>query len=664
MFRALYPYQAEAVRQLLAKVETVSPGIQTNLQLLLATGLGKTKVAAAVVAERLKPSPKAKRKTQRALFLCHHGEILNQAEESFQEFFDAPAYRPAKMFSMARYRPKTNDWKSADIVFATLQSLSVAFTKGRMPFAKGHFSEVIVDENHHGPAKTFKEVIEYFQCSMRLGMSATREESRVQAMKDLFGEPVFTLSLEQALQENLLVPVDYRVITDDLKGLAAELKKVDEGEKKLSLAQLNKSFLIPERDERLIEELTGRLSLIPDPRTIIFCPRMEYCDWIASKLPDTVSVHSDLKHSARQKRLAEFRNGKKRTIVTVDWLNEKIDVPEANVAVFLRTTQSRRIWDQQLGRILRRAENKSRAYVLDFVGNCDRLKAISEFMTKVKGTRAPKTKAELLELDLPECTFEFDEVAVDVLRHLKTSSNTNRKERLLADLKSLAAKLKRIPSSIDCKKASRKEIAHPATFREAFGSWNQALTQAGFDLLNHSRSDATLIQELQNLAAKLGQVPTVLDCDAAPRNEIASSSSYRDRFGSWEKALEMAGIESRRLSDADLIVRLQNLAKSLGHTPTVKEVNKQPRTEIPDARTFVSRFGTWAATLTAANLESERYRSDERLLDDLRTLRQQIGKVPSISDLHAAKNLLSSSVYFQRFGSWLGALRAAGILPA
>jgi superfamily II DNA/RNA helicase len=94
----------------------------------------------------------------------------------------------------------------------------------------------------------------------------------------------------------------------------------------------------------------------------------------ADGLPAT-ALHSGLDKFDRAIRLNRFRRRGRGILVTVDMLNEGIDVPQVNVVVFLRVTHSRTIFLQQLGRGLRVAPGKSRVRVLDFVSDIRRIAA-------------------------------------------------------------------------------------------------------------------------------------------------------------------------------------------------------------------------------------------------------------------------------------------------
>lgn len=148
----------------------------------------------------------------------------------------------------------------------------------------------------------------------------------------------------------------------------------------------------------------------------------------------------------------------------------------------------------------------------------------------------------------------------------------------------------------------------------------------------------------------------------------AAHSSYCDYFGSWKLALKAAGYGEARfaryLSDEVLCEQLRRLAKELGHTPLRKELDAR-RGEYPCSQTYYDRFGSWREALDRAGLVEEyHYRrdmSDEDLLEMLRRLAAELGRVPTVRDLEKYDWVASHSTFCHRFGRWSNALKAAGL---
>lgn len=124
---------------------------------------------------------------------------------------------------------------------------------------------------------------------------------------------------------------------------------------------------------------TYHIDFIENPRCIVFCRTIDHANTVHRLLRAAGKacrvIHSGLERIEATNVLREFRAGKTPTLVSVDMLNEGIDVPDVNMVVFLRVTHSRRIFVQQLGRGLRIREGKSSVRILDFVADIRRIAA-------------------------------------------------------------------------------------------------------------------------------------------------------------------------------------------------------------------------------------------------------------------------------------------------
>jgi Homing endonuclease associated repeat len=117
---------------------------------------------------------------------------------------------------------------------------------------------------------------------------------------------------------------------------------------------------------------------------------------------------------------------------------------------------------------------------------------------------------------------------------------------------------------------------------------------------------------------------------------------------------------ARRYTDEQLLNELRASAKRSGRSPTMQEF-KLDRLAKPHPQTLVARFGSWNAAKRAAGLVARRFATAEELLAQLRALGDEVGRTPTGSDLERARaSMPSKSLYWQTFGSFRAALRAAG----
>jgi hypothetical protein len=120
-----------------------------------------------------------------------------------------------------------------------------------------------------------------------------------------------------------------------------------------------------------------------------------------------------------------------------------------------------------------------------------------------------------------------------------------------------------------------------------------------------------------------------------------------------------AGIR-KRYTDAEILEQLRSCAEALGRSPTMREFEGHPGTSA-HPQTVIERFGSWNGAKRAAGLIPRRFATKEELLQCLRDLGERIGRVPTSKDIDAHRGLVpSKSLYWHTFGSLTDALREAG----
>ena len=116
----------------------------------------------------------------------------------------------------------------------------------------------------------------------------------------------------------------------------------------------------------------------------------------------------------------------------------------------------------------------------------------------------------------------------------------------------------------------------------------------------------------------------------------------------------------RRFSDEQLLDELRASAERLGRSPTMKEFAADPGANV-HPQTVIEHFGTWNAAKRAAGLVPRRYVTREELLEVLRRLGDELGRMPTARDLDERRGRMpSKSLYWHTFGSLSAALREAG----
>lgn len=350
--RQLRPYQEVIVERCL---NGYTEG-RSRLQFVVATGLGKTIIAAEVLSRLFA------RGFKRALVLCHMQDLALQLEQGFWNQLDKSV--PTSVFfdgSMPRAHDGVN--------FGLYQTFN-HFLNAIDP---DEYDVVFVDEAHHALAYDFRRCISHLKPHLLIGMTATPWRADGTSLNTVFGSPIAQVSLVDGMKMGYLARADYRIYCDTIDW--DEVRSKTRGQ--ATISDLNKRIFVPQRDEAIVEELVRRCRDIPNPRVIIFCASIEHGKRFANLLtalsPFVCKQLSGLGKIERNRILMEFASGRVHAVTAVDVLNEGIDVPDVNVIVFLRNTHSRRIFIQQLGRGLRLAPGKEKLLVLDFVTDIRRL---------------------------------------------------------------------------------------------------------------------------------------------------------------------------------------------------------------------------------------------------------------------------------------------------
>jgi len=381
---------------------------KTEALIHLATGLGKTSIGVLDYAKfRSEMREEHPDVSLRALFVVNQRPILKQAGKRFKTFM--PEMSQSR-FSWNNQKPET------ELTLATFQAL----VKSGHSLPPDYFDYIIYDEAHHIEADTYKQVVEYFKPKFQLGMTATPERMDNRDITKHFGEAVYSKTLPEAIRENLLSQVEYKVMVDDTVEEA-----LNSGFEPHSIREMKELFNVKLRNHEIINEIKDAQAIIRERdsveavKTIIFCENIDHVDIIAESI-EGKAYHSGIKTSERDALMESFLNGEFENIVVRDMLNEGVDIPDARLIVMIRSTESKTVFEQQIGRGLRKTNNKDRVTVLDFVGNIERLVMLNELMGDI--FEEDIIKSEALPQDEDDTiignnynSFIFSQKAVDAL---------------------------------------------------------------------------------------------------------------------------------------------------------------------------------------------------------------------------------------------------------
>ncbi|MDY6825504.1 MAG: DEAD/DEAH box helicase family protein [Thermodesulfobacteriota bacterium] len=265
-------YQINAINR---TIEAIAKG-QDRILLVMATGTGKTYTAFQIIWRLWKS-----RTRKRILFLADRNILVDQARvNDFKPFGGA----------MTKIKNRRVD-PSYEIYLALYQAVSGTeeFQNIYRHFSADFFDLIIIDECHRGSAaedSAWREILEYFSTATHIGLTATPKETRYVSNIHYFGDPVYTYSLRQGIEDGFLAP--YKVVRidldRDLMGWRPEHGKHDKlgnpiEDRVYNLTDFDKSLVLEKRTELVARKITEFLQATNRfDKTIVFCEDIDHAE--------------------------------------------------------------------------------------------------------------------------------------------------------------------------------------------------------------------------------------------------------------------------------------------------------------------------------------------------------------------------------------------------
>ena len=269
--QSTYPpryYQRIAINR---TIDAIARG-QQRLLLVMATGTGKTYTAFQIVYRLLKSGMKRK-----VLYLADRNILVDQS--ILQDF--APLEKTIHKINVAKDDPSTIT--SHEVYFSLYQQLVGDDDKEHFSelFQPDFFDLIIVDECHRGSAKEesrWRRILEYFQSATQIGMTATPKETKYISNLHYFGEPVYTYSLKEGIEDGFLAPFKViNVMTDIGDGWRPRKGQRDIYGNEIpdriyTNSDYDYNIIIEDRIQQVAAEITRYLkSTDRMAKTIVFC---------------------------------------------------------------------------------------------------------------------------------------------------------------------------------------------------------------------------------------------------------------------------------------------------------------------------------------------------------------------------------------------------------
>ena len=368
-------YQLQAINK---TIEAVAAG-QDRILLVMATGTGKTYTAFQIIWRLWKAKAK-----KRILFLADRNILVNQTKNNdFQPFNSAMSkvtgrcVDPAYEIHLGLYQALTGP-----------EEHQKAFKQVNPDF----FDLIIIDECHRGSASedsAWREILEYFSAATQIGLTATPKENNEISNIEYFGEPVYTYSLKEGIEDGFLAP--YKVIRVDidvdLKGWRPTKDQKDKNgevieDRIYNQKDMDRNLIIDERTELVAQTITAYLKRTdPMSKTIVFCNDIDHAERMRRALvncnPEQITKNEKYvmkitgDDELGKAQLDNFINSKKKypvIVTTSELMTTGVDAKTCKLVVLDQGIQSITKFKQIIGRGTRIDEKYGKLWfsILDF----------------------------------------------------------------------------------------------------------------------------------------------------------------------------------------------------------------------------------------------------------------------------------------------------------
>lgn len=368
-------YQQIAVNR---TVEAIAQG-QNRILLVMATGTGKTYTAFQIIHRLWKSGAK-----KRILFLADRNALIDQTRRGdFKHFKDKMTVVKNRMID-----------KSYEVYLALYQGLSGSDEDANAykQFSPEFFDLIVIDECHRGSAKedsAWREILRYFHRATHIGLTATPKETKTVSNSEYFGEPIYTYSLKQGIDDGFLAP--YRVIrvhlNVDAEGWRPEQGKRDKAgnlveDRVYNRQDYDRKLVIDDRTATVAHKVSQFLKGYDRfAKTIVFCTDIDHAermrtalanenaDLVAKNYKYVMQITGDNNEGKRE--LENFTNPEEKYPViatTSELMTTGVDAQTCEVIVLDAEIKSMTKFKQIVGRGTRINEEFGKLYftIIDF----------------------------------------------------------------------------------------------------------------------------------------------------------------------------------------------------------------------------------------------------------------------------------------------------------
>lgn len=314
---------------------------------------------------------------KRVLFLVHRKELIDQIENSF----------------------RLNEVNLNLVQFGMVQTIVRRLERIERP------QLIITDESHHGLAKSYRTIYDYFSDVLRLSFTATPIRLNGEGMGDVNDLLIEEIDAEWLIANGYLSPYKYyapKLIDDDV----------------LKISSM-KEFTSKSVDDAIGKVIYGDVvahynKLAKDEQAIAYCHSVAASEELAETFNSLgiPSAHIDGKTDKRLREeiISKFRSKEIRLLTNVDLIGEGFDVPDCSTVIMLRPTKSLSLYIQQSMRGMRFKEGKT-SIIIDHVGNVQRFGLPDEKREwSLKGKKKQSSEAAIKIKQCPSCYGVYEPI--------------------------------------------------------------------------------------------------------------------------------------------------------------------------------------------------------------------------------------------------------------
>lgn len=376
-------YQVNAVNNVLNAVSRD----QNRILLTMATGTGKTYVAFQICWKLFQTNWNKRKdgKKPRILFISDRNILANQAVNDFEQFDEDAMIR----ITPDKLHKKQNKVPTERHLYFTIFQTFMSEDESGQPFYKQYpadfFDFIIIDECHRGGANDesqWRELMDYFNDAYQLGMTATPRRAENANTYRYFGEPVYSYSLKQGIEDGYLTPFRVCISESNIDTYKYDPSDDVEGDIDPNKVYTEKDFYngdieMRARDVHRVEELLSQIN--PNDKTIIFCATQAHAAIICSLInqrkknpaPNYCKRVTADDGQEGEDDLKLFQNNE-RTIPTILTTSQKlstgVDARNVRNIVLMRPINNMVEFKQIIGRGTRLFDDKYFFTIYDFVG--------------------------------------------------------------------------------------------------------------------------------------------------------------------------------------------------------------------------------------------------------------------------------------------------------